>query len=107
MTMKAIKLAFWRTRKFITCAALVVVSCLSVGYMLGTWITSSAAQRTIRQQDEAYKEAGDARKSVMQQCLNNNAVMSKQLADLGIKASNAASEASKAINNLSSDEPTK
>lgn len=107
MTMTSLKKSFWKSRRFITCATIVVVCCVSVGFMAGIWITAYDAKITLRKHDQANLDASNARRAVMQQCLDNNAIMSKQLADLGIKASNAANEATNAINTLSSDESTK
>lgn len=97
------KEAFWRTRHFITGASLVVISCLLVGYVVGAWQTGISAQRVIKQQELAYKEAGDARKAVMQQCLDNNARMSTQLAAVASKASDAATDTAKALDRVSGD----
>lgn len=107
MNGKSIKESFWRTRQFITCSTMVVVSCLLVGYIVGAWQTGISAQHVIREQEKAYKEAGDARKAVMKQCLDNNAKMSNQLAGLGSKASDAATAAAKALDKISGDSASK
>ena len=80
---------FWRTRHFWAMASLIIVSCLLVGYLIGNWTATSSARTVIAQQERAYKEAGDARKAVMQQCLTNNASLTAKLATLGDKAATA------------------
>lgn len=80
---------FWRTRHFWALASLIIVTCLLVGYLIGNWVAANDAKMVIAQQERAYKEAGDARKAVMQQCLTNNASLTAKLTTLGDKTATA------------------
>lgn len=73
---------FWRTRQFWLMMLLIVSSCILVGYLIGNWTATRSARIVIEQQERAYREAGDARKAVLQQCLTTNAENSKRLAEL-------------------------
>lgn len=87
--MTAAAKVFWRTRHFWALASLIIISCLLVGYLIGNWTATSSARAVIAQQERAYKEAGDARKAVMKQCLTNNASLTAKLATLGDKTATA------------------
>lgn len=76
---------FWHTRQFWLMALLIVASCILVGYLIGNWTATRSARIVIEQQERAYREAGDARKAVLQQCLVTNEQNSKRLAELGNK----------------------
>ncbi len=76
---------FWHTRQFWLMALLIVASCVLVGYLIGNWSATRSARIVLEQQERAYREAGDARKAVLQQCLTSNAENSKRLAELGNK----------------------
>lgn len=76
---------FWRTRQFWLCTLLVIATCVFTGYVVGNWVAATGAKQVIAQQELAYREAGDARKAVLQQCLTTNEANSKRLAELGNK----------------------
>lgn len=80
---------FWRTRHFWFVTMLIVASCVMVGYLIGNWTAASGAKEVLSQQERAYREAGDARKAVLQQCLTTNEANSKRLAELGNKVADA------------------
>lgn len=80
---------FWRTRHFWIVTMLIVTSCVMVGYLIGNWTAASGAKEVLAQQERAYKEASDARKAVLQQCLTTNDANSKRLAELGNKVADA------------------
>lgn len=73
---------FWRTRQFWLCTALVIATCVFMGYVVGDWVAASGAKRVLEQQEKAYTEASDSRRAVLQQCLTTNAENSKRLAEL-------------------------
>lgn len=85
---------FWRTRQFWFCALLVIGTSLMIGYLIGNWTAANGAKSVLAQQETAYKEASDARKIVLGQCLSNNARLTAQLAALGNKATDALSKIS-------------
>lgn len=84
--------AFWRTRQFWVPAIAVIVSAILVGYLIGNWTAAAGAKSVLAQQERAYKEASDARKAVLQQCLVTNEANSKRLAELGNKTADALSK---------------
>lgn len=86
---------FWRTRQFWLMMLLIVSSCILVGYLIGNWTATRSARIVIEQQERAYREAGDARKAVLQQCLTTNAENSKRLAELGNKVADVAAKDAK------------
>ncbi len=86
---------FWRTRQFWLMMLLIVSSCILVGYLIGNWTATRSARIVIEQQERAYREAGDARKEVLQQCLTTNAENSKRLAELGNKVADVAAKDAK------------
>lgn len=86
---------FWRTRQFWACAILVVATCLFTGYVIGNWVAASGAKRVLDQQAQAYTEASESRKAVLQQCLTTNAENSKRLAELGNKVADVAAKDAK------------
>lgn len=86
---------FWRTRQFWTCAALVVATCVYTGYVIGNWIAGRSYREVLQQQEHAYKEASDARKAVLQQCLVTNEANSKRLAELGNKVADVVAKDAK------------
>ncbi len=87
--------AFWRTRQFWLMVALVIVAALLVGYLIGNWTATRSAREVLHQQEHAYKEASDARKAVLQQCLVTNEVNSKRLAELGNKVADVVAKDAK------------
>lgn len=89
---------FWRTRQFWACTILVVATCVFTGYVIGNWVAASGAKQVLAQQEQAYKDASDARKAVLAQCLATNEANSKRLAELGSKAAEAANKAAEAAN---------
>lgn len=88
---------FWRTRQFWIPALAVIVSAILIGYLIGNWIAATGAKEVLAQQERAYKEASDARKAVLQQCLVTNEANSKRLAELGNKTADA-------LNKVATDE---
>lgn len=96
--------AFWRTRQFWLMMGLIIASCILIGYLIGNWTAASGAKTVLAQQERAYKEASDARKAVLQQCLTTNEANSKRLAELGNKAADAASKAADAVNKVTTEE---
>lgn len=88
--------AFWRTRQFWIPALAVIVSAILIGYLIGNWTAATGAKEVLAQQANAYQEASDARKAVLQQCLVTNEANSKRLAELGNKAADAAAKAADA-----------
>lgn len=95
--------AFWRTRQFWLCTFLVIFTCMAVGYLVGNWAATNSANAVLAKQERAYKEAGDARKAVLEQCLTNYAQASGQLAALGNKATDATRAAADALQKFSND----
>lgn len=83
---------FWRTRSFWFCAMLVIGTCIMIGYLIGNWTAANGAKTVLAQQEQAYKEASDARKVVLSQCLTNNDRLSARLASLGDKTADALSK---------------
>lgn len=88
---------FWRTRQFWIPALAVILSAILIGYLIGNWIAATGAKSVLAQQERAYKEASDARKAVLQQCLVTNEANSKRLAELGNKTADA-------LNKVATDE---
>jgi len=88
---------FWRTRQFWIPTIAVILSAILIGYLIGNWIAATGAKEVLAQQERAYKEASDARKAVLQQCLVTNEANSKRLAELGNKTANA-------LNKVATDE---
>lgn len=88
---------FWRTRQFWLVMLLIMSTCILIGYLIGNWTAASGAKAVLAQQERAYKEASDARKAVLQQCLDTNEANSKRLAELGNKAADAAAKAADAV----------
>lgn len=80
---------FWRTRQFWFLMLLIVATCILIGYLIGNWTAANGAKQVLAQQERAYKEASDARKAVLQQCLVTNEANSKRLAELGNKTADA------------------
>lgn len=80
---------FWRFRRFWFPALLVILCCIVIGYLVGNWTATSQARHTLAEQERAYKEASDARKAILEQCLNNNVKLTSQLAALGNKTATA------------------
>ena len=97
---------FWRTRSFWLCALLVISTCMLIGYLIGNWTAANGAKSVLAQQEQAYKEAGDARKDVLAQCLTNNERLTARLAALGDKATDATKAAADALQKLSGDVQT-
>lgn len=100
---KAVARAFWRTWQFWACAGVIIVMCMLVGYLIGTWQANSVARVRFDQQERAYKEASDARKAVLQQCLTTNNQLTTRLTALGDKATDTAKAATDALQKLSGD----
>nr|DAH52807.1 MAG TPA: Protein of unknown function (DUF1043) [Caudoviricetes sp.] len=88
---------FWRTRQFWIPAIAVILSAILIGYLIGNWTAATGAKEVLAQQERAYKEASDARKAVLQQCLVTNEANSKRLAELGNKTADA-------LNKVATDE---
>jgi len=105
---------FWRTRQFWTMITLIILGAMLVGYLVGNWTATTQARHMLSEQERAYNEASDSRKVILSQCLTNNAKLTTRLAELGEKASTAATTASDAaknatdaVNKLSSEEVAK
>lgn len=86
---------FWRTRQFWLMMGLIVASCILVGYLIGNWTATRSARIVLEQQEQAYTEASDARKAVLQQCLATNEANSKRLAELGNKVADVVAKDAK------------
>lgn len=95
---KVVARAFWRTWQFWASAAVIIVMCMLVGYLIGMWQATSNANYRYAQQERAYKEASDSRKAVLQQCLDNTERLSARLAAIGDKTADA-------LNRVSADVP--
>lgn len=95
--------AFWRTRQFWLMMGLIIASCILIGYLIGNWVAAAGAKSVLAQQESAYKEAGDARKAVLQQCLDTMEKQNQRLASLGDKAATAAAQAAEAANKVADD----
>ena len=91
---KSVARAFWRTWQFWACAAVIIIMCMLVGYLIGMWQATSSANVRYAAQERAYKEASDSRRDVLQQCLVNNQKMSAQLAAIGDKTADALNKVS-------------
>lgn len=76
---------FWRTRKFWAMMVALIACCILIGYLIGNWYASSQAKHIIAEQERAYQEASDARKTILAQCLTNNDKLSARLVTLGDK----------------------
>lgn len=87
--------AFWRTHQFWLMVLLIIASCLMVGYLIGHWTAGRSYREVLAQQEHAYKEASDARKAVLQQCLLSNEANSKRLAELGNKVADVVAKDAK------------
>lgn len=94
---------FWRTRQFWLCAFLVVTTCVFTGYVIGNWVAAAGAKGVLAQQERAYNDASDARKVVLQQCLDTMEKQNQRLASLGDKAATAAAQAAEAANKVAED----
>jgi len=77
--------SFWRTRKFWALIMAVVGCCILIGYLIGNWYAASQAKHVIAEQERAYMEASEARKTILAQCLTNNDKLSARLVTLGDK----------------------
>lgn len=80
---------FWRTRQFWMLMLGIIVGCLIIGYLIGNWAAASQAKSLLKEQEQAYNEASDARKVILAQCLRNNDKLTSRLAELGDKTATA------------------
>lgn len=62
---------FWKTKQFWGMILPIVLSCMVIGYLMGSWYAAAA-----------YKEQSESRKAILAQCLTNNDKLSSQLADI-------------------------
>lgn len=86
---------FWRTRQFWLVMLLIMATCILIGYLIGNWTAANGAKAVLAQQEQAYTEASDARKAVLQQCLATNEANSKRLAELGNKVADVVAKDAK------------
>lgn len=96
---------FWRTRQFWLMMILVMGSCVTIGYLIGNWVTANGTKAVLAQQERAYKEASEARQVVLGQCLTTIEKQNQRLAALGDKAATATAAAADAINKVTSEKP--
>lgn len=94
--------AFWRTRQFWLMMGLIIASCILIGYLIGNWV-AAGAKGVMAQRERAYNDASDARKVVLQQCLDTMEKQNQRLASLGDKAATAAAQAAEAANKVADD----
>lgn len=95
--------AFWRTRQFWLMMGLIIASCILIGYLIGNWVAAAGAKGVLAQQERAYNDASDARKVVLQQCLDTMEKQNQRLASLGDKAATAAAQAAEAASKVADD----
>lgn len=69
---------FWRTRRFWSMFLPLVLSCICIGFLLGSWYAANS-----------YREQSESRKLILAQCLDNNDKLTSQLAALGNKTATA------------------
>ncbi|QHJ79616.1 MAG: hypothetical protein [Caudoviricetes sp.] len=86
---------FWRTRQFWFMTTLIIASCVLVGYLIGNWTATRSARLVIEQQQRAYNEASEARRVVLQQCVQSNEANSRRLAELGNKVADVVAKDAK------------
>lgn len=74
---KAVK-EFWRTRRFWSMFLPLVLSCVCIGFLFGSWYAANS-----------YREQSESRKLILAQCLANNDKLTSRLAALGDKTADA------------------
>lgn len=87
--------AFWRTHQFWLMVALIIASCVLIGYLIGNWTAGRSYRDVLAQQEHAYKEASDSRKVLLRQCLLSTEANSKRLAELGNKVADVVTKDTK------------
>lgn len=68
----------WKARQFWGMISVIIFSCMSIGYLLGSWYASNA-----------YREQSESRKLILAQCVATNDKLTSQLTALGDKTADA------------------